>query len=159
MIDTVKFVQDRVSRNGKLLISILEDIQEQYHYLPQEAILETSKQLKIPLIDIYGVATFYNAFTFAPEGKYVITVCTGTACHVREGARIAEALSQELRIKPGQTTSDMQFTLKIVNCLGCCALGPVVILNDKYYSLMTTKKALNLVKQCRKDKVYASSKC
>jgi len=158
MINAELFVQDCVNRNGKLLISILEDIQEQYNYLPEIAMEETSKQLKIPLKDVYGVATFYNAFTFVPEGKYVLTICTGTACHVREGARIAEVLSQELKIKPGQTTPDMQFTLKTVNCLGCCALGPVVVLNGEYYGQMTTKKALTLVKQCRRDKIYASSK-
>lgn len=144
--DVSKVVDNLISRDGKLLISVLEDIQEHYNYLPEEVLPEVSKKLKIPLRDVYGVATFYNAFRLKPCGKHIISVCLGTACHVRGGRRVAEKLENCLNIKAGENTEDMQFTLETVNCLGACALGPVMVVDGKYYGNMTPAKVESILK-------------
>ena len=147
MVEIAKFVEGAVARHGGLLISTLQDIQERYKYLPEEALREVAKASGIALRDVYGVATFYSAFSFTPKGKHVITVCLGTACHVRGGVRIVDVLSKNLGINPGQTTKDLQFTIEAVNCLGCCAIGPTVVLNGEYYGQMTPQKTLNQIKR------------
>ncbi len=147
MIVIAKFVEGAVARHGGFLISTLQDIQEHYKYLPEEALREVAKASGIALRDVYGVATFYSAFSFTPKGKHIITVCLGTACHVRGGVRIVDVLSKNLGINPGETTKDLQFTLETVNCLGCCAIGPTVVLNGKYYGQMTPQKTLNQIKK------------
>ena len=145
------FVAESIKRHGNFLVPILQDIQEEYNYLPESAMRLVAEELNIPLRDVYGVASFYGAFSFTPKGKHIITVCVGTACHVRGGARIVEALSRELGIKPGETTADLQFTLETVRCLGCCAIGPTVVMDREYYGQMTTNKALQLVKSIEKE--------
>lgn len=147
-----KFVKEFADKHDGLLISILEDIQEQYNYLPEEYLRAVAKQLNIPLRDVYGVATFYHAFSLEPRGKHCLTVCLGTACHVRGGARIADKLSQKLNIKPGETTKDKKFTLETVNCLGACALGPVVVLDKKSHGNMSPVSAEKLLKKYRAKK-------
>lgn len=142
-----EFVEQSVARHGRLLISILEDIQKHYTYLPEEALREVAKRLKIPLIDVYGVATFYHAFSLHPQGRHVVTVCLGTACHVRGGERIADVLSRELKVMPGETTRDRNFTLQTVNCLGVCALGPVVVIDGEYHGTMNPGKVVSLLKK------------
>jgi len=134
------------------LIPLLLDIQSHLNWLPEEVIREVAQRLQIPLIDVYGVATFYKAFSLKPRGKHLITVCLGTACHVRGGQRIVEAISRELGIKPGDTTKDMKFSLETVNCLGCCAIGPIVVIDGEYYGGMTSQKALSLIKRIGKEK-------
>ena len=114
----------KYNNEKKALISILQDIQEEYNYLPQEALRIVSKALGIPLIDIFGVATFYRAFSLEPRGKHLITVCLGTACHVRGGPKILEEFERKLNIEAGETSKDGQFTLETVACLGCYAIGP-----------------------------------
>ncbi|MCX7045602.1 MAG: NAD(P)H-dependent oxidoreductase subunit E [Candidatus Sumerlaeota bacterium] len=116
------------------LIAILEGIQTKYGYLPEEALRILSDQTGRSLVDIYGVATFYRSFTLHPRGKHLVTACLGTACHVRSAPRIVEELQQQLGIKTGETTPDKQFTLETVNCLGACALGPVVVMDGHYFS-------------------------
>ncbi len=133
------------------LIPLLLDIQSQLNWLPEEVLREVADRLQIPLIDVYGVATFYKAFSLKPRGKHLITVCLGTACHVRGGQRIVEAISRELGIKPGETTKDMKFSLETVNCLGCCAIGPIVVIDGEYYGGMTPQKALSLIKRIEKE--------
>lgn len=146
------FVGECVKRHGKFLVPILQDVQEEYNYLPESAMRLVAEKLNIPLRDMYGVASFYRAFSFTPKGKHIITVCLGTACHVRGGARIVETFSRELGLKPGETTRDMKFTLETVNCLGACALGPIVVVNSEYHGQMTNAKAKLLLKKIRKSK-------
>lgn len=115
------------------LISILEAIQAKYSYLPEDALRTVAEKTGRSLVDIYAVATFYRAFSLKPRGKHLISVCLGTACHVRGGPAIAEEIQRQLGIKSGETTADKEFTLETVNCLGACALGPVVVVDGHYF--------------------------
>jgi NADH-quinone oxidoreductase subunit E len=116
------------------LIAILEEVQSQHGYLPEEVLREVSQRTGRSLVDVYGVATFYRSFSLKPRGKHRVCVCLGTACHVRGARGVADAFERRLRIKRGDTTPDGQFTLETVNCLGACALGPVVVADGRYYS-------------------------
>ena len=151
MTDISEFVDKCIEKHGKFLVPILQDIQERFNYLPEEALREVANRLKIPLVDVYGVATFYKSFSFVPKGRHVITVCLGTACHVRGGRRIVDAISRELKINPGETTPDLNFTLETVYCLGCCALGPVVVIDGKYWGHMTPNKVLSIIRRMREE--------
>jgi len=124
------------SGQGESLISVLEAIQARYRYLPREAMVLTSEKLGVPSSQTYSVATFYHAFSLKPRGKYVVRVCLGTACHVRGSRRVLEKVSSLLRIKPGETTPDRLFTLETVNCLGACALGPIMVVENEYFGQM-----------------------
>src|SRR5659263_636856 len=114
------------------LISILQDIQAEYQYLPREALDHVAKSLKIPRVQVLGVATFFKTFSLKPKGKQLIHVCMGTACHVRGSKMVLEELERKLGIKAGDTTQDNEYTLETVNCVGACALGPVVVKNEEY---------------------------
>lgn len=141
---------DESERDQRELIHILHRIQKQFGYIPTQAITQISKQLKISESEIFGVLTFYKAFTLEPRGKHSVTLCMGTACHVRGGVQIVDELERKLNIKVGQTTPDGEFTLETVNCLGCCAIGPVVVVDEKYYSHITVKKVDNILKKYKK---------
>jgi NADH-quinone oxidoreductase subunit E len=160
--EVIKLVNNIVGRNGNLLISVLEDVQEQYNYLPEEILREVSHKMKIPLRDVYGVATFYSAFSLKPKGKHIVIVCMGTACHVRGGARIVDSISNKLGIQPGETTADKNFSLETVNCLGCCAIGPIVLLDGVYHGEMTPQKTIklldNITTEKKNDKVKVSKR-
>lgn len=132
------------------LIPILQEIQEEFNYLPQESLRIVSHSLGIPLVDIIGVATFYRAFSLNPRGKHLITVCLGTACHVRGGPKILDEFQKRLSINAGETTGDSQFTLETVACLGCCAIGPVVVADGNYYAQTTIRKVNSILKKCQK---------
>lgn len=131
----------------KALIAILQDIQAEYKYLPREALQQVSRSLDVPLIDVVGVATFYRAFSLKPRGRHVITVCLGTACHVRGGPKILEEFERRLGIAAGDTTGDGVFTLETVACLGCCAIGPVVVVDGEYHAQTSIRKAEAIIKQ------------
>lgn len=131
----------------KALIAILQDIQAEYKYLPREALQQVSRSLGVPLIDVIGVATFYRAFSLKPRGRHVITVCLGTACHVRGGPKILEEFERRLGIAAGDTTGDGIFTLETVACLGCCAIGPVVVIDGDYHAQTSIRKAEAIIKQ------------
>lgn len=122
------------------LITLLEEVQAEYRYLSREAMILVSEWLGVPLSQVYSVATFYNAFTLKPRGKHLITVCLGTACHVRGSGRILQQVSKMLNVKPGETTSDGQYTLETVNCLGACALGPIMVIDGDYSGQMRPAK-------------------
>jgi NADH:ubiquinone oxidoreductase subunit E len=122
--------------HGDGLISVLEQVQGQYRYLPREAMVLVSERLGVPLSQTYSVATFYHAFSLKPRGQYLIRVCLGTACHVRGSQRVLEKVSKLLSIKPGETTPDRLFTLETVNCLGACALGPIMVVENEYFGQM-----------------------
>lgn len=155
MVKQEGLITESIHKNGKSLIPVLQEIQKHYRYLPEDVLRVTAKQLGLPLRDVYGVASFYQAFSFTQEGEYEITVCVGTACHVRGSAKILDALSNELNIKPGETTDDFTFTLKAVNCLGCCAIGPIVVVNGEYHGEMDTKKTLKLIRSLKKGEKRA----
>ena len=125
----------------------MQEIQEEYNYLPQEVLRIVSKTLGIPLIDIIGVATFYRAFSLEPRGKHIITVCLGTACHVRGGPKILEEFERKLNIEAGETSKDGQYSLETVACLGCCAIGPVVVVDGSYYAQTTIRKVGSILKK------------
>lgn len=146
----VKFFTEKYGKQKKALISILQDIQAEYNYLPQEALRLVSETLDIPLIDIIGVATFYRSFSLEPRGKHQVTVCIGTACHVRGGAKILDEFERKLDVESGQTTEDGQFTLETVACLGCCAIGPVVVVDGDYNAQTSLRKVESILKKYRK---------
>lgn len=129
------------------LIPLLQSAQSIYGYLSMPVLERISEHLHVPLSRTYGVATFYAQFRFAPTGRYKIKVCRGTACHVRGSKAILEALERELGIKAGGTTKDLKFSLETVACLGTCFLAPVIMINDKYFGKLTTKKVQELLKQ------------
>jgi len=136
----------------KTLMAILRGIQEEYNYLPQEALILVSESLNIPLVDIVGIATFYRAFSLEPRGKHTVTVCLGTACHVRGGPKVLEEFERKLNIKSGETTEDKEFTLQTVNCFGCCAIGPLVVVDKDYYAQTNIRKVDSILKNYRKRK-------
>jgi len=131
------------------LIEVLQDVQDLCGYLPRESMITVSEQLGVPLIEVYRVASFYKAFTLAPRGKHLLTVCMGTACHVRGAARLVDQARGQLGVEPGATTDDGLFTLECVNCLGACALGPVAVLDGIYYQNMTPRKLSRLIESVR----------
>jgi NADH-quinone oxidoreductase subunit E len=127
------FIPAPARTTSRGLISILEDIQGQYGYLPEGALVAVAEKTDRSLVDIYGVATFYKAFSLQPRGKHLISACLGTACHVRGAPAVVEELKQQLGINAGETTEDKEFTLETVNCLGACALGPIVVVDGHYF--------------------------
>jgi NADH-quinone oxidoreductase subunit E len=122
------------------LIQVLLELQKENNWLSEDALKLVSNKLDIPLTRVYHAATFYKAFSLAPRGRHTITVCLGTACHVREASRLLDKVVNILKIRPGQTSADMRFTLQTVNCLGCCAIGPVMVIDDNYYCTPTAKE-------------------
>jgi NADH:ubiquinone oxidoreductase subunit E len=133
------------------VIMILQDITSRYNYLPEVALTYVAERLNIPISHIFSVATFYKAFSLTPRGKYIINVCTGTACHVRGAEKIKETIEEKLHIHEGETTEDLMFTLDTVRCLGCCALGPVITVNQKSHGGLDRKKTASLIEQYEKD--------
>jgi NADH-quinone oxidoreductase subunit E len=127
------------------LIEVLQDIQSQCNYLPEDALRTVSERLSVPLIEVFRAANFFKAFTLMPRGRHLITVCQGTACHVRGASRLLDAVSGLLSLSPGETTVDGMFTLEAVNCLGACALGPVIVMDGKCYAHMTPDRLRKLV--------------
>jgi NADH-quinone oxidoreductase subunit E len=141
----VKSVLERYNHDQGMLVSILQDIQAEYNYLPKETLVEVSQGLDIPLTQVYSVASFFKAFSLKPRGRHLINVCLGTACHVRGVVRILEEIERRLGIKAGETTKDFKYTLETVNCVGACALGPIVIIDGEYSGQMKTDKVKNLL--------------
>lgn len=141
---------DQILKNREIssceLIEVLQDIQKAYNYLPEKVLRIVSERLKVPLIEVFRVANFYKAFTLSPRGKHLLTMCMGTACHVRGAARFLDEILWELNISPGETTEDGMLTIETVNCLGACAFGPIAVLDGKYYHHMTAKKLRDLIK-------------
>jgi NADH:ubiquinone oxidoreductase subunit E len=132
------------------LIATLERIQSKYGYLPEDELRTVASESNHSLVDIYGVATFYRAFSLKPRGKHLISACLGTACHVRGGPAIASEIEQKLKIRAGETTSDKEFTFETVNCLGACALGPVVVVNGHYFSNVKVSEVKDILAKARK---------
>ena len=143
--EKVESILDNYQREEGMLVSMLQDIQAEYNYLPREALAQVSQGLDVALSQVYSVATFFKAFSLKPRGRYIINVCLGTACHVRGAVRILEEMERELDIKPGETTEDFKYTMETVNCVGACALGPIVIIDGKYSGHMKSNKVKPLL--------------
>lgn len=135
------------------IISILQDIQELYRYIPEEAFPYLAEKLHMSSAKIYGVATFYENFSLAPKGKYVIKICDGTACHVRKSVPILNKLRETLELSEEKTTTDdLLFTIETVSCLGACGLAPVMMINDQVHGAMTPEKAMTLLNELKEEK-------
>ncbi|MBM3792424.1 MAG: NAD(P)H-dependent oxidoreductase subunit E [Acidobacteria bacterium] len=153
-IEVREIIEKHNGERGEL-ISILEDIQSRYSYLPEAALREVAELTGRSLVDIYGIATFYRWFSLKPRGRHLVSCCQGTACHVRGAPKIAEELQHQLSIPPGETTADREFSLEVVNCLGACALGPILVSDGHYFSNVTPNKVQAILARTREglDKV------
>lgn len=143
--------QSAFHSDQKELIHNLHETQREHGYIPPESISKISRQLKISESEIFGVLTFYKAFTLEPRGKHLITICMGTACHVRGAPRILDEFERRLGIGPGETTEDKSFTLETVNCVGACALGPIVISDGTYHGQMKTRDVEKIIEESKKE--------
>ena len=132
------------------LIAVLHKAQELYGYLPQDVMDQVAEKMQIPTAHIWGVATFYHYFNLKPVGKNIVSVCMGTACYVKGADKVLEALKRELGVQVGETTEDKLFTLQEARCLGACGIAPVIMINDKIYGELDSKKTVNLINQYRK---------
>ena len=151
MKSEIKKIIKKFKGNKSALISILQDVQKKYGYLPKEAISMLAEELKISENEIYGVATFYSQFRFNKPGKYQLKACQGTACHVRGGKRIMGEIERELKITHGETTENGLFSLERVACMGCCALAPVIVENDKVYGTCTPAKVREVINKSKAE--------
>ena len=134
-----QLVEDQFNNDKENLIMILQAIQAQYNYLPRPVLSYLSEKIEIPLSRIYGVATFYSTFSLEPRGKNIISICLGTACHVRGAGKVLERIEETLHVENGKTTEDGQFTLESVRCIGCCSLGPVVKINEDVHGRIASE--------------------
>lgn len=148
--DDINAIITQEAQGDGSLIAALESIQARFRYLPPEALILVSERLGVPLSQAYSVATFYNAFSLKPKGKHCLHVCMGTACHVRGSPQVLDRLETKLGVQPGGTTRDRLFTLETVNCLGACALGPIVVADGEYAGQMTPQKADALLKKVQR---------
>ena len=146
-LDAILAQHDRDPAN---IVAVLQDIQSRANWLPEEDLRYVCAELSIPLSKLMSLATFYRAFSLEPRGKHIVSVCLGTACHVRGAERILGALERDLGINGGETDKDLNWTLETVNCLGACALGPIVVVDGEYHGQMTSAKATRLLKKVRK---------
>lgn len=141
----IESILDNYRRDRGLLVSILQDIQAEYNYLPKEALVQVNKGLDVPLSRVYSVVTFFKSFSLKPRGRHLINVCLGTACHVRGAVRVLEKIERELGISRSETTGDLKYTLETVNCVGACALGPIVIIDGEYSGQVKTDRVKPLL--------------
>jgi NADH-quinone oxidoreductase subunit E len=148
--ETVVAVLDRYERDSNRLIPILQAIQEEYRYLPEEIMTYVATALDISPAKVYGVATFYGHFSLEPKGKYVVKICDGTACHVKGSGNLIDSLRAEFRLEgKAKTTADMLFTLETVSCLGACGLAPVMVINEDVHGLVTPDEALRIIREIK----------
>mgnify|MGYP001365251719 CR=1 FL=1 len=138
---------EKYPKEQRYTLSILQDLQKKYNYIPKEMLIELSEYLDMPLSKLYSMATFYKALSLTPKGKNIIKVCDGTACHIRSSKSLLDEIEKTLSIKPGETTRDGNFSLETVNCLGSCAIAPVMVINDKYYGKLTPAKVREILKE------------
>jgi NADH-quinone oxidoreductase subunit E len=149
-LSSVDKIIERYEGASSSLLAIMQDVQDEARYLPRDAMERVAERLKVPIARVYQMATFFDSFHLEPRGKHICTVCMGTACHVRGAVKLVEQLERDLDIKSGGTTGDMMFTIEEVNCVGACALGPLVIVDGDYNGNMTTGGIQKMVKKLRK---------
>jgi len=153
-LEKIDKIIEKYSSDSSSLTSILSEIQAEYSFLPQDVLKRVAEKLEIPMTQLFGVVNFYKIFKLEPSGKHIIRVCLGTACHVKGAHGILEEFERKLKIRVGETTKDLAFTLEKVNCLGCCSLGPVAMVNDDYYGQMNTVKVNSLLKRLSSSGKY-----
>ncbi|HVN49392.1 MAG TPA: NAD(P)H-dependent oxidoreductase subunit E [Bacteroidota bacterium] len=147
MFNNVCKILEEYQHKKNNLVPILQAVQEEYHYLPEDVLRFVAASLQLPVARVFGVATFYAHFALEPKGKYIIKVCNGTACHVKDSISLLDTVREILKLHGEQkTTDDMLFTLETVSCLGACGLAPVVVVNEEVHSLMTPQKTETLLK-------------
>ena len=155
--ELVKEVVARYDCDAGMLIPMMQDLQAEHGYLPADQLRDLAAELEIPLTRIFGVATFYTSFRLAPKAQHEVTLCMGTVCYLKGAAGISEAICQEYGIEPGETTSDRLFTLQAVNCVGACALAPVMIVDGTYYDGVTKESALDIIRELPAGEETASA--
>ncbi|KPK96071.1 hypothetical protein AMJ80_02090 [bacterium SM23_31] len=151
----VEFIDEMINgynRDKRAIVSMLQDIQDKYYYLPEDTLAYLSSAMEVPISLLYGFATFYRTFSLQPRGKHPISVCMGTACHVRGAGRIIEKIEREIDIKLGETSDDLLYSLDEVHCLGCCGLAPVVTVGDDLYGKITVTKIPGILKKYKTSK-------
>ena len=144
-LQTTEDILQRYPADPRHLISVLQDIQLAYRYLPREVLERVAGKLGVPVAKVYSTATFYKAFSLTPRGEKILRVCTGTACHIRGAPLLLTEFQKRLNIKPGETTEDLKFSLEAVNCVGACALAPVVLVNDTAHGMLSVTKVRRLI--------------
>jgi len=147
IVEQIERLVEQVGRHRGALIAVLAAVQSRYGYLSEEALAAVSRAMRIPESEVYGVATFYARFRFAPPGQHTMKVCLGTACHVRGGAKILAAIESKFKVRPGGTTKDKKLSLERATCHGSCALGPIVVLDGKIHAKMTPARTEALLRQ------------
>lgn len=147
--DLIKTIVDRYRKDGDMLIPMLQDLQADMSYLPPEDLRDLAKELDIPLMRIYGIATFYSSFRLAPMGQHEVNLCMGTVCYLKGADKISTAICEEFNVAAGGTTGDRLFTYAPVNCVGACALAPVMVVDGKYHDHMTPDKALKVIRKLK----------
>ena len=140
-----KIIEEEFYNDKENLIMILQAIQRKFNYLPHPTLTYLSEKIQVPLVEIYGMATFYSNFSLEPRGKNIISICLGTACHVRGGERVREKIEGTLDICSGETSQDMSFSLESVRCIGCCSLGPVIKVNDDIHARISSEDVENIL--------------
>jgi NADH-quinone oxidoreductase subunit E len=149
-------IVDRYEGEVGMLIPMMQDLQAERGYLPAEHLRALSKHLNVPLSRLYAVATFYSSFRLAPKGAHEVTLCVGTVCYLKGAGRISEAICKEFRVDPGGTTRDRLFTFQAVNCVGCCAVAPVMLVDGKYHQGLTPESALEILYGLAPDETTAT---
>ena len=145
-------IEEKYHNNKESLVMILQDITGAYNYIPPQVLPHVARKLGVPLSKVFSVATFYRSFSLEPRGKYIVSVCSGTACHVRGSKKLMGSLHKELKINEGETTDDMMFTLESVRCIGCCASGPVIRVNKDTHGGLDQERVVHVVNQYRDEK-------
>jgi len=142
-----KQILSNYPREKRFALAILQDIQKHYNYIPKESLEMVQAYLDIPLSKLYGIATFYKALSLKPKGRHIIKVCDGTACHIKASQTLLEEIKEQLNILPGETTDDGMFSLETVNCLGSCAVSPVMVIDDNFYGNLTRQRVALILKE------------
>ncbi len=148
-LQVVREISSKAGRDRSALISVLQDVHSEFNHLPQGSLEIIARELGVPVSSVYGVATFFKSFSFKPRGRHVVSVCLGTACHVRGGSPVAAEFERRLGIKAGETSANGQFSFETVNCLGCCAIGPVVVVDGKYHGQVGVRHVGELIAEHR----------
>jgi NADH-quinone oxidoreductase subunit E len=146
MKEKVSEIIQKYNTDKSFLVPILQDVQKEFNYLPREALDAVSTILDLPLSRIFELATFYKAFSLTPRGRHQLSLCMGTACHVRGATLLQESIERGLNIKAGETSEDLEFTFETVNCLGACALGPILVVDEEYQGQVTLSKTNKILK-------------
>jgi NADH:ubiquinone oxidoreductase subunit E len=149
--EKIQSIVERYKSGKSGLIAVLQDVGQEFGYLPEEVLQDVAGQIEVPISIFYSLATFYKSFRLEPLGKKHVCVCVGTACHVRGAEKVVDTLERELQIEAGETTKDGNYTLETVNCLGACALGPLVTINGEYHGKVDQKKVSKLLKSMQQE--------